>query len=120
MTDTTNDYGCTLDTAGAQQRLPQVHGLTDRLRDRERVDERLVLHFEDREGTDELVEEFVRDESQCCSFFTFDIRRRDGEVLLELTAPPEASDMLDAAMASFDPNLDDRERLQLFHDHTGR
>lgn len=118
MTDTTDEYGCTLDTTGAQQRLPQVHGLTERLRHRERVDDRLRLHFEGGDDTVELVQEFVRDETQCCSFFTFDVRQRDGEVVLELTAPPQASHMLDAAMASFDPALDDRQRLELFHEHT--
>lgn len=40
MTDSTNQYDCTLDTAGALERLPQVHGLTERLRRRERVDDR--------------------------------------------------------------------------------
>lgn len=119
MTDMTNEYGCTLDTSGALDRLPQVHGLVERLRHRERVDDQLVLHFEDGDVTLDLVTAFVRDESQCCSFFTFDVRRSDDEVELVLTAPPEADHMLDAAMASFDPALDDRQRLQLFHEHTG-
>lgn len=120
MTNRTNAYSCTLDRSGALQRLPQVHGLTERLRHRERVDDGLVLHFEDGDDTVELVEEFVRDESRCCSFFGFEVRRGDGNVELIVTAPPQAGHMLDAVMASFDPDLDDRQRLQLFHEHTGR
>lgn len=120
MADTSNEYGCTLDTSGVLQRLPQVHGLIERLRHRERVDDRLVLRFEDGDDTLALVRQFVRDESRCCSFFAFDVHRRDDEVELVLTAPSPAGHMLDAAMASFDPDLDDRERLQLFHEHTGR
>lgn len=119
MTDRTNEYGCTLDTGGAVDRLPQVHDLVERLRHRERVDHQLVLRFGDGDDTLDLVTAFVRDESRCCSFFTFDIHRRDDEVELVLTAPPDAGHMLDAAMASFDPALDDRQRLQLFHEHTG-
>lgn len=120
MSDPTQHYSCTLDTNGALERLPQVHGLTERLRRRERVGDRLSLHFENGDDTVDLVEEFVRDESECCSFFTFDVHHHDDEVELVLTAPPQAGDMLDAAMASFDPDLDDRKRLQLFHEHTGR
>lgn len=118
MNDTTNEYGCTLETSGALDRLPQVHGLIERLRHRERVDHQLVLRFQSGDDTLDLVTEFVRDESQCCAFFAFDVRRRDDEVELVITAPPQADHMLDAAMASFDPSLDDRERLQLFHEHT--
>ncbi len=120
MTDTTHEYGCTLDASGARERIPQARELTARLRHRARVDDRLVLRFEDDGDTVGLVEEFVRDESRCCSFFTFDVRRHEGEVVLELTAPPQAGHWLDAAMASFDPSLDDRDRLQLFHEHTQR
>lgn len=119
MTDTTNEYRCTLDTSGVQERIPQARQLTARLRHRARTDDRLVLRFDD-DDTAELVQEFVRDESQCCSFFTFDVRQVDGEVVLELTAPPQADHWLDAAMASFDPGLDDQDRLQLFHEHTHR
>lgn len=93
--------------------------MTDGSRRRERLDDRLVLTFEEGEGTVDLVEEFVRDESGCCGFFAFDVRRDGAEVVLELTAPPEAGHMLDAAMGSFDPpDLSDDEVLGNSRDHT--
>lgn len=109
--DTTDRFACTLDPRGAQQRLSQVRALTDRLQRRERLDDRLVLTFESGQNTVDLVEEFVRDESRCCGFFGFDIRHDGTEVMLELTAPPQAGHMLDAAMRSFDPDLSDDQLL---------
>lgn len=110
---TTDRFACTLDPSGAEQRLPQVRALIDRLRRRERLDGRLRLTFEDQAGTVELVEDFVDDEARCCSFFRFGIHHSDGEVVLELSAPPEAGHMLDAAMRSFDAPRDDEQALSI-------
>lgn len=120
MEDATREYACTLDAEGARRRLPQASALTARLRRRERVDDRLVLTLEDVEGTVELVEEFVRDESRCCSFFGFEVRRSEEGIVLELSAPPAASHMLDAAMESLAPDTTDPERLALHRSHADR
>lgn len=117
MTDRSDPFACTLDEEGARARLPQADQLTSRLRRRQRVDHRLVLTFVDDGHTRPLVDDFVRDEQQCCSFFEFAVRQRDDEVVLELAAPEEAAHMLDAAMEAFDPTLADDERLALHHDH---
>lgn len=109
MTDNPDQFACTLTPDAAERRLPQVRALTDRLQRRERLDDRLVLAFEDREGTVDLVEEFVRDESQCCGFFGYDVRHDGSEVVLEMSAPAQAGHMLDAAMRSFDPDLSGEE-----------
>ena len=107
MDNVTGPYVCTLEYDEAQRRVPQVRALTDRLRRRERVDDRLDLMFEDDGYTLGLVSDFIRDESQCCSFFAFEVHRRDGHILVAIKEPAQASHMLDAAAASFDPDLGD-------------
>lgn len=117
MNHATTTYACTLRSDDAHRRLPQVRALTDRLRRRERVDDRVLLAFHDDGHTLDLVREFVRDESQCCSFFEFDVGRRDGHILVELRAPAQAGHVLDAAMESFDPDIGDREQLLRYGAH---
>ncbi|MBW3664901.1 MAG: hypothetical protein KY469_17530 [Actinobacteria bacterium] len=63
---TTDRFACTLDPSAAERRRPQLRALTDRLRRRERFDDRLRLTFDDQDGTIELVEDFVDDEARCC------------------------------------------------------
>lgn len=117
MTPPPDAFACTLDAEGARSRLPQARDLAERLLGRERIGQRLVMRFADDERTGSLVDEFVRDEQQCCTFFGFAVRRGAGEVVLELTAPADAAHMLDAAMAAFDPTLGDDERLDLHRAH---
>lgn len=113
MTTTPDPHVCTLTPEGARARLPQARALTERLRTRHRTDGRLQLHFVDDGDTGALVEEFVRDESRCCTSFDFTTRHVGHEVVLELTAPEGAGHLLDVAMAAFDPSLDDDQRLAL-------
>lgn len=115
MTTTPGPHVCTLTPEGARARLPQARALTDRLRERRRTQRGLVLRFADDGRTSALVAEFVRDESRCCASFDFTTRVVDDEVVLELSAPEGAGHLLDAAMAAFDPTLEDRQRLAL-HD----
>ena len=117
MTATPGPYACTLDENGAHARLTQARGLAARLRRRQRIDNRLVLDFTDDGHTRPLVDEFVRDEKQCCSFFEFTVRHDGGQVVLELAAPDGADHMLDAAMEAFDPTLSDDERIALQQAH---
>lgn len=119
MADTHATHTCTLSVEGARERLPQARALTERLQHRERTADRLVLEFDDDGRTAALVDEFVRDERHCCSFFEFDTHTADDRVVLELTAPAEAAHMLDAAARAFDPDLDDEQRLALHEQVTG-
>ena len=118
MVPETSPFACTLDEVGARARLAQARALTARLSHRERIDNRLVLEFVCDGYTTELVDEFVRDERRCCAFFDFDVRRGDNHVTVELSAPTGAGHMLDAAMASFAPELGDGDRLALQREHS--
>lgn len=111
MDNEAQQYVCTLDYEGAQARLPHSRALAARLRGRERLEGRLMLHFAGGQETVELVEQFVRDEKRCCSFFGFDIQPCEGEVVLRMSAPIQAAHMLDAAMDAFDPDREDEERM---------
>lgn len=111
-------FVCTLDEQGARARLEQAHGLATRLRRRDLSDNRLALTFANDGETELLVDEFVRDEQQCCSFFEFTVAHADEAVTLEVAAPEGAEHMLEAAMASFDPTLSDEERLSLHRVHS--
>lgn len=115
---TSEHFACTLDEGGAHARLEQAHELAERLRRRDLSDNRLVLTFANEGDTGLLVDEFVRDEQQCCSFFGFTVALDDDTVTLTLTAPEGAEHMLEAAMASFAPTLSDEERLALHRAHS--
>ncbi len=112
MAQHTPRYACSLDADGAGARLPQLRALTERLRGRQRHDQQVVLRFAADDGrTAELVEDFVRDEQQCCSFFDFDTARFEDEIVLEIGAPTQAAHLLDADMTAFDPDASDEQRI---------
>jgi hypothetical protein len=48
------------------------------------------------------VEEFVRRESECCAFLTFEVARHDEEIILTITAPLDAEAILDDVFAPFE------------------
>lgn len=98
MTDHT--YACTLDAAGRRARQTQADALRSALRRRRREGRRVRLEF-DPEAV-EWVAEFVRDESACCAFFTFDLHAAPDDLRLDVTAPAGGEAMLDALWQSFD------------------
>jgi hypothetical protein len=83
MSESSVRYACTLDADAARARLPQARALTSRLRSRERLDDRLLLRFDDDGDTATIVDQFVRDEQQCCPFFGFDVRLSEIRRLLD-------------------------------------
>lgn len=102
---------CTLDPTDAPQRAIQAGQLRQHLLGRERLTDAVILYFS--ADAEPHVREFVRAESNCCSFFGFDIIRGDDHVLLEITAPPSAQPMLDGLIEIFDTG-NDIARAQLF------
>lgn len=99
----TKRYVCTLDPADAPARRAQGEEMVQRLRGATRLEDGLELRLRGSDGTEELVADFVRDESRCCSFFSFETHRDGEDVVLTMTAPrePEAQRMVDAALEIF-------------------
>lgn len=111
-------HACTLDVDDARRRLPRIRQLAARLRARERNDGCLVLRFADDDGdTLDQAEQFVDEEGRCCSFLAFELARDDGGVVLTISAPPEAAELLDGVETALDPEADDKARLTAFRQH---
>ena len=86
---------CTLPTAEQPLRAAEFGDLFDcALRSVERTaPERLLLAFTpDAAGR---VRDLVARESACCSFFDFDLRREDTELVLEVGVPAGRAELLD-------------------------
>lgn len=96
-------YVCTLDPSDVPARRAQGEEMVRRLRTWSRLEDGLELGFDASAGTERLVEEFVRDEKQCCGFFSFEIDRDPDGVVLRMRAPrePGAQEMVDAALETF-------------------
>lgn len=97
-------YACTLTRSDARARREADRALAELVRATERFDlgVRVVVGGGPR-GRD-LVDTFVSNESACCGFFEFSVEERDGDVVLEITAPdaPEAQQLVDDAKRTFD------------------
>ncbi len=79
-----------LATEGLLERTPTPAGLRVRLRDTPEIEQR--------------TRELIAAESACCAFLDFDLRREPGELLLEITGPPDARPVIELFFAP-------RERL---------
>lgn len=91
---TDSPYVCTLSEQDVPARTHQIRQLADGLRARHRSPGRVQLRFAGELA--DIVDQFVRDESACCSFFEFAIDERDDEVQLTVQAPAEAQPLLDS------------------------
>lgn len=109
-------FACTLDAAGLRDRAAQVARLAGRLRARTVAAGRVRLTF-DADAKAE-VRRFVADESTCCSFFAFDVAHdqatHDAEVVLTITAPEGADELLEPLVEGFDPDLAVADRVAAF------
>jgi hypothetical protein len=86
---------CTLPTAEQPLRAAEFGDLFDcaiRSVERSAPDRLLIAFVPDAEAR---VREIVARESECCDFFTFDVRPEDTEVVLEITVPPSRLEVLD-------------------------
>jgi hypothetical protein len=89
----TSRFVCTLDHDDAPRRREQMARLARQLTDHATDGERRArLTFPATAAP--LVEEFVRDESACCSFFTFAVEPAGESVRLRITAPEGAEGIL--------------------------
>lgn len=97
----TETFACTLDLEAGRERAAQLQTLSTALMERSEDARRAVLRF--LPHAEPAVRRFVADESSCCSFFIFNVRRDDDHVELSITTPAGAEPMLAALVAGFDP-----------------
>jgi hypothetical protein len=91
---------CTLGPDDLRQRLQQISDLTARYL-RAQVREGRTLHLRyDVQAAAEL-RTLVAQEQQCCAFLDFDLLEVNGEVLLSITAPAEASEFASLLLDHF-------------------
>lgn len=97
---------CTVDEQGAARRNVEFADIARRgLRHRDRTDDGDVrLTFDKDEQLEEAVRQVFARESECCAFFTFDIRDKGGELVVTATAPDDKADYLDALYHATDPD----------------
>src|SRR5258707_4996521 len=98
--ESTKDLACSLGPAEFRQRLIYIRDLTSRvLRSRERDGLQLRLAYD---ATAEAeVRELVGMERQCCGFLDFTMDRKDGRLLVTITAPAEAMDSVEEIFSEF-------------------
>src|SRR5437867_10923210 len=95
---------CSLSPGQRLDRESEFHDLAmTGLLTRERTDTGIRLRFKPSEGTRARVLELVSKEKECCPFFDFALEADAGEVLLEVSAHPEAWPVLGALFESFSP-----------------
>jgi hypothetical protein len=90
---------CTLDAAGLADRGEWLRRLgAESLLDGRRTDDGLELRF-DAAAQDE-VRRWVKAESECCAFLSFDLGPAEGDLRLSVTGPAGAEPILDGLLAA--------------------
>lgn len=93
------NYFCRLQPEEVERRRRDDHILKQRLQsvDREEIRANLTFPAE----LEPRVRQFAREESVCCPFFDFHVRRGETSVTLTVTAPGDAGHMVDALVDEF-------------------
>ena len=87
---------CTLTPSAMTDRLAFIDALTsDALVAREVTPDGLRVRLRDEPGVEERLRELIAAESSCCAFLSFDLRRVDGELNLDVTGPADARPIID-------------------------
>lgn len=82
---------CSLDVAEGSDRRAVWERLSQRaLREQRQIPDGMQLVFAAREGVEEQLHELAELEAECCSFADWKVERRDEDVVLDVTAPPDA------------------------------
>lgn len=99
MTDTR--IACTLNPAQLRDRVAVIDSLaSDALLGQDEIAGGVRSRFRDTPDVEDRVRELVAAESSCCGFLSFDLRRSDGELWLEITGAPEARPVIDQLFAA--------------------
>jgi hypothetical protein len=97
MDDLMTTDACTLPTADRPLRLAEFDDLfAGALQGLEHDDVRACLRLTGDAGLRERVRDLARRETACCSFFTFVVEGTADAVTLDVSVPPEHSDILAA------------------------
>jgi hypothetical protein len=89
MTD--QPIACTLTPDGMTARLALIDALAaDGLLERTPTEAGMRIRLLDRPDIEQRTRELVAAESKCCAFLDFDLRREDGDLLLDITGPEDA------------------------------
>ena len=88
---------CTLDGAALAERRARWEALSERARaGGERTPGGVLLRYRPEPGVVDELRELVRLEGDCCAFLELILRDEGAEVLLEVSGPPEAAEVIDA------------------------
>ncbi len=91
---------CTLTPDGMTARLALIDALSAAgLLDRTPTDAGLRVRLRDTPEIELRTRELVAAESACCAFLDFDLRRDDGELVLEISGPAEARPVIELFFA---------------------
>ena len=86
---------CTLPTTQRPLRLDEFDALfAESVRTVERTADTVRMHLTGATGLRGRVRDLAERETACCSFFTFLVDGHDGDLRLEISAPPERRDIL--------------------------
>ena len=90
---------CTLTADAARERIGWLEDIgRSALIEGRREGDRLRLRF--RAESQHDVEAFVRAESECCRFLSFDLGQVDGELRLDIAGPAGSEPVLDGFLAA--------------------
>jgi len=91
---------CTLTPDGMTARLALIDALaTSGLLSRTPTDAGLRVRLRDTPEIEARTRELVAAESKCCAFLHFDLRRRDGDLVLDITGPEDARAVIEMFFA---------------------
>lgn len=92
---------CTLSPDGLAARLALIDALaTDGLLDRAATETGLRVRLRDTPDIEQRTRDLVTAESSCCAFLDFDLGRDGGDLVLDVSGPPDARPVVELFFAS--------------------
>jgi hypothetical protein len=92
---------CTLSPDGMTARLALIDALAfDGLLDRTPTASGLRVRLRDTPDIEQRTRELVAAESACCAFLDFTLGRADGDLVLDITGPPNARPVIEMFFAA--------------------
>jgi hypothetical protein len=91
---------CTLTADDMTARVALIDALTaDGLLERTTTDAGLRVRLRDTPEIERRTRELVAAESKCCAFLDFDLGRKDGDLVLDISGPEDARPVIDMFFA---------------------